>query len=315
MKSNFRTAFLFPGQGAQAPGMGKSFYDHFTVAKEVFQEADEILGENISKIVFEGPQDKLTETKNSQVGIFITSLAILKSIQKEFSSLSPQVVSGLSLGEITGLVASGRLPFNEGLLFVRQRGMAMNQACLDRPGTMSAVLGLSGDEVDAALQELKEEGELWVANYNAPGQIVISGTVKGVEKGAELLKAKGAKRVMPLQVHGAFHSGLMQSAKEKLIPVIDRLPFQDSKVKIVMNVPGDYADEPILVTQFLKEQVTGSVRWEQGIRAMEKRGVNLFVEMGPGNVLSGLNRKIGVLGKSISVQSVDDLKALAEVME
>lgn len=314
MTSKFRTAFLFPGQGAQAPGMGKSFHDHFPLAKEVFQEADDLLGESISKIVFEGPQDKLTETKNSQVGIFITSLAILKVLQKEFAALIPEVVSGLSLGEITALVASERLPFKEGLLFVRQRGLAMNQACHDRPGTMAAILGLSGDEVDAALHGVKGEGELWVANYNAPGQIVISGTVKGVEKGAEILKAKGAKRVMPLQVHGAFHSGLMQSAKEKLGPVIDQLPFKDSKIGIVMNVPGDYVDQPTHVPQFLKEQVTGSVRWEQGIQAMGKRGIDLFVEIGPGTILSGLNRKIGVLGKSISIQSVDDLKSLSEVL-
>lgn len=308
----FHTAFLFPGQGAQAPGMGKSFYDHFSVSKEIFQEADEILGEHISKITFEGPQDKLTETKNSQVAIFVTSLAVLKAIQKEFPTLTPDVVSGLSLGEITALVASGRIPFKEGLLFVRTRGMAMNLACIERPGTMAAVLGLSGDEVDAIVKEVDGRGDLWVANYNAPGQIVISGTVKGVERGSELLKAKGAKRVMPLQVHGAFHSGLMQDAKETLIPIIDQLPFRPSDVKIVMNVPGDYVEES-LVNHFLKEQVTGSVRWEQGIRAMEKQGVDLFIEMGPGSVLSGLNRKIGVLGKSISIQTVEDLKNLSEL--
>jgi len=313
MTSNSHTAFLFPGQGAQAPGMGKSFHDHFLVSKEVFQEADEILGENISKIIFEGPESKLTETKNSQVAIFVTSLAILKAIQSEFSSFWPSVVSGLSLGEITGLVASKRISFKEGLLFVRKRGMAMNEACIERPGIMAAVLGLSGEEVDAVVRGSNGEGELWVANYNAPGQIVISGTVKGVERGSELLKSKGAKRVMPLQVHGAFHSGLMASAKEKLIPIIDQLVFNPSDIKIVMNVPGDYVEEAHLAN-FLKEQVTGSVRWEQGIRAMEKQGVNLFIEIGPGTVLSGLNRKIGVLGKSISIQTIEDLKNVSEVM-
>jgi [acyl-carrier-protein] S-malonyltransferase len=315
LEQKYRIAFLFPGQGAQSPGMGKTFYDHFSEAKEVYQEADEILQENLSKIIFEGPEDKLTETKNSQVGIFVTSLAMLKVVQKEFPSLVPYVTSGLSLGEITSLVASDRLNFQDGVRFVRERGLAMHQACFDRKGTMAAVLGLSGDEVDAVVKNLGLDGELWVANYNAPGQIVISGTLEGVEKGGEALKAKGAKRMVPLQVFGAFHSGLMDGAAKKLAPTIDRLAFKDSSIRIVMNVPGDFVDQPPLVPKFLKEQVTHSVRWEQGVRAMAKDGVDLFIEMGCGKVLTGLNKKIGVLGKSLSIETVDDLKNLAELMK
>lgn len=304
-----KIAYLFPGQGAQYPGMGRDFAASFVTAREVFEEADEVLKEHLSQIVFEGPADLLTQTKNSQIGIFVTSVAILKTIQAQFPELIPSICSGLSLGEYTALFASGRLGFQETLQLVRERSRLMNEACERFPGTMAAVLGLEADMVEEAL---KECAGVWVANYNSPGQIVISGTKEGVERGSQLLKERGAKRVLPLTVHGAFHSGLMQFAQDELAPFIQRALIQESQVGFVMNVPGNFIKTTEEIRRNLTSQVTHSVRWEQGIRAMGE--VDLFLEIGCGKTLSGLNKKIGVAAPTLSIDKVEDLDRLGEML-
>jgi [acyl-carrier-protein] S-malonyltransferase len=299
-----KKAFLFPGQGAQVVGMGKDFYDAFQIAKETFQEADDLLNMSLSKIIFEGPIDLLTQTKNSQLAIFVNSMAILRSVEKQLPDLRPDVCAGLSLGEYTALCASGRLSFKETLLLVRERAGLMNEACEKVPGTMAAVLGLSSDEIVAALQGLKG---VWVANFNAPGQTVISGTKEGIAQAAVTLKEKGAKRVLPLSVHGAFHSGLMEKAQVGLKPILDLAPLQDSPVGFVMNVPGDFVQGIEKVRSNLQLQVTQSVKWEQGIFAMKRDGVEFFLEIGCGKTITGLNKKIGV-APSFSIEKINELE-------
>lgn len=304
-----KNSFIFPGQGAQYPGMGKDFAASFSVAKEVFEEADEILKENLSRIVFEGPEDLLTQTKYSQIGIFVTSVAILRTIEAQLPELRPAVCSGLSLGEYTALHASGRLGFKETLQLVRERSRLMNEACERTSGAMAAVLGLEATDVELALQGLSD---VWIANYNCPGQIVISGTKEGVEKAAAPLKAKGAKRVLPLSVHGAFHSGLMQSAQDGLAPFIQSAPIIESQVGFVMNVPGDFVHNIEDIRRNLTKQVTQSVRWEQGIRSMT--GIELFLEISCGKTLAGLNKKIGVAAPTLSIDKVEDLDRIGETL-
>lgn len=301
-----KIAYLFPGQGAQYVGMGKDFFDSFSIAKETFQEADDLLGENLSKIIFEGPEDILTQTKNSQVAIFVTSMAILRVVQKELSDLSPSVCAGLSLGEYTALCASGRLSFAETLRLVRERARLMNEACEKVPGTMAAVLGMDALGIEAAVKGLRG---VWVANFNAPGQTVISGTKEGIDHAGLFLKAKGAKRVIPLTVHGAFHSELMRSAQDGLAPFIEQTIFKPSSVEFVMNVPGHFVKTDEEIRRYLTAQVTQSVRWEQGILAMKEAGVELFLEIGCGKTLSGLNKKMGILSMS-AVEKVVDLETV-----
>ena len=304
-----RHAYLFPGQGAQYPGMGKDFAASFSVAREVFEETDEILKEHLSRIVFEGPEDLLTQTKYSQIGIFITSVAILKTIQTQFPDLCPTVCSGLSLGEYTALYASGRLGFPDTLGLVRERSRLMNEACEKTSGTMAAVLGLGAEDVE---KTIKDCAWVWIANYNCPGQIVISGTKEGVERASRSLKEKGAKRVLPLTVHGAFHSGLMQPAQDGLAPIIDLAPIRETHVGFVMNVSGDFVKTTDQIRQNLTNQITHSVRWEQGIRSM--REIDFFLEIGCGKTLTGLNKKIGVAAPTLSVDKIEDLDRIGEVL-
>ena len=357
-----RVAFLFPGQGAQYPGMGKDFADAFAIARETFEEADDLLGEALSKVIFEGPESELTKTSNAQLAIFVTSVAILRTIQQQMPDLCPVVCAGLSLGEYTALFASGRLSFREALLLVRERARLMNEACEQVPGTMAAVLGMNGAEIDAALQGIYREGlknrnmarsrpefepgfaggeaaqleqvercsrvsnsaagddartdfpitsgikGVWVANYNCPGQIVISGTKEGIAAASMKLKEAGAKRIIPLQVHGAFHSGLMQGAQDALAPLIAAAPLVDSQIDLVMNVPGKVVSDLVAIRKNLTLQVTHSIRWEQGIRSMGS--IDLYLEIGCGKVLTGFNRKIGVTARCVSIEKITDLEGI-----
>ena len=304
-----KNAYLFPGQGAQYPGMGKDFAASFTVAREIFEEADELLKENLSRVVFEGPETLLTQTKYSQAGIFVNSVAILRTIEDQFPELKPSVTAGLSLGEYTALYASARLGFQETLRLVSERARLMNEACEKTSGSMAAVLGLEAIDVETALRGC---AGVWIANYNCPGQIVISGTKEGVERAAAPLKAAGAKRVIPLTVHGAFHSGLMQSAQDGLAPYIAKAAIKDSNVGFVMNVPGNYVHSIEEIRRNVTSQVTHSVRWDQGIRAMT--GIDLFLEIGCGKTLAGLNKKIGVAAQTISIEKVEDLERIGEML-
>lgn len=307
-----KIAFLFPGQGSQAPGMGKDFYEAFSVARETFQEVDDLLSYGLTRVMFEGPEALLTQTKHSQLAIFANSVALLRTLQSQMPQLAPFVCAGLSLGEYTALYASGRIEMADALHLVRIRAELMNQACEEVPGTMAAVLGLSGSAIEEVLQGLPG---VWVANYNCPGQIVISGTQEGVEAGSLALKAKGAKRVIPLTVHGAFHSGLMKSAQEGLTPFIKAAPLIDSSIQFVMNVPGDFVDSLDQIRQHLMNQVTQSVRWDQGIVSIESKQADLYLEIGSGKTLAGLNKKIGVKAPTLSLEKVGDLDGVMQQVE
>lgn len=307
-------AFLFPGQGAQYPGMAKDFYDQFPVARQTFEEADQFLNQSFSKLVFEGPSAELTLTKNSQIAIFIASMAILRVVEQQFPELTPALCAGLSLGEYTALTAAGKISFTDCLDLVRTRAEAMHQACEETKGSMQVVLGMTEEAVDAVIRELNPPHPVWVANLNCPGQVVIAGSIEALAITADALKQKGCKRVLPLEVSGAFHSGLMRSAQEKLKAKIATVPFHESPIEIVMNVPGDFVTSVEEMRQVLIDQVASPVRWEKGIRKMMERKIDFYVEMGPGKTLSGMNKRIGVAEPTYSVEKIADLEELNKLM-
>lgn len=314
MSKDLKVAFLFPGQGAQYVGMAKGFIDAFAEAREVFEEADDLLGRKLSSIILEGPQDVLTQTKNSQLAIFVASAAILKVVQKNFPEITPSICSGLSLGEYTALFASNRLSFQETLGLVQLRGQFMNEACEENSGTMAVVLGMTSQEVESLVKEINLPNDLWAANFNCPGQVVLSGTAQGIEIAAVKFKEKGAKRVLPLQVHGAFHSGLMLSAEKKLSEHIFAAPLKESSIDFIMNVPGAKVVNEMAIKENLIKQVTHPVRWEQGISYIENSGgVDLYLEIGCGKTLSGFNKRIGTKCPTISIEHIEELKNLENI--
>lgn len=313
MSHSKRIAFLFPGQGAQYVGMAKDFFENFPKAQETFQEADDLLHRNLSEIVLEGPEAELTETKNSQVGIYVASMAILNVIKDLYPKITPFVCAGLSLGEYTALTASGRLDFASCLPLVQYRGHYMNEACEINPGIMAVIMGLDAKDVEALVKEVNLPRDLWTANFNCPGQVVISGTRKGVDAGAAAAKAKGAKRILPLLVHGAFHSGLMKPAEERLSEHIQQIVIKNSPVGFVMNVPGKFVQDAAEIKTNLIKQVTSPVRWEQSVRSMGEEAVDLLIEIGCGKVLSGFNKRILPNVTTISIEKVAELDQLAKI--
>lgn len=305
-----KVALLFPGQGAQYPGMGKEFAEHYPVIRQTFEEADDLLKRNLSAIVWNGSAEELTETRNSQTAIYVLSTAYHRLLQSLCPALKPYVTAGLSLGEYSALTAADILPFTEGLQLVEKRGQFMNDACLETKGTMAVVMGMDAAEVEAMVEALNMPNDLWVANLNCPGQVVISGTLKGIEAGSVKAKEAGAKRVLPLQVFGAFHSGLMQSAADRLSSAIEQAPLKESGIKLVMNVPGDFVADPTQMKKHMKDQVIKPVRWEQGIRSMGKEGMDLYIELGCGKTLSGMNKRIGVTAPTLSLENLNELEPL-----
>lgn len=307
-------AFLFPGQGAQYPGMGKDIASKYPTARMTIEEADDILNRKLSSIIFQGPEAVLTETKNSQAAIFVVSMALVRVLNELFPKVQPQVCAGLSLGEYTALAAADFLTFSDCLPLVQHRAQFMNDACEKRKGTMAVVMGLDADAVEAIVKEVNMPHDLWAANFNCPGQVVISGTERGIAAGTEVAKARGAKRVLPLSVHGAFHSGLMKEAGEKLSPHIENMSFRRGKAELVMNVPGAFVSEVGQIRRNLIQQVTSPVRWEQGVRAMAERGVDLFIEIGCGKTLAGMNKRIGVQCQTLSFEKIEDLDTIAKTL-
>jgi len=305
--------FLFPGQGAQCVGMGKDFFENFAEARAVFEEGESLLGTQVTKLIFDGPEEMLRETKHSQTAIYLTSLALCAVLKKQFPFLNAKMMAGLSLGEYSALTASGRVSFSSCLGLVNYRGACMHEACEGSRGAMAAVLGLSSQEVKALVQELQLPNDLWIANYNSPEQTVISGTVMGVERGMAYAKERGAKRVIALKVHGAFHSGLMKGAEEKLKETVTNLAIQESKVRLVMNVTGEYVEKSSEISFYLLSQITQSVLWEKTIETMKKEG-DLFLEIGPGKTLAGLNKQNGVIVPTLSINKVGDLDLLAQLL-
>ncbi|NGX31076.1 MAG: Malonyl CoA-acyl carrier protein transacylase [Chlamydiae bacterium] len=298
-------AFLFPGQGAQCIGMGKDFYEQFDVAKAVFEKANALLGFDLTKIIFEGPIETLTQTKYSQVAIFVVSMAILEVIKTRMQK--PHFVAGLSLGEYSALVAGGWLGFDEGLQLVWKRGGLMHEACDAKKGGLTVILGLDEKEIKDVVAKAHLPHDLWMANLNCPKQVVLSGSPKGLDVGIKLALEKGAKKAIPLNVHGAFHSGMMQSAEKKLNAYLETLDFKKGYADIVMNTTGQMTHTIEEIKRNLKCQMTTPVYWQKGIETMDSK-VDMFIEIGCGKVLSGLNRRIGTKAKTINVETVEDLK-------
>lgn len=280
-------AFIFPGQGSQFPGMGKDIYSSSPKGKERFEQANEILGFRISDILFEGSAEDLRQTEVTQPAIFLHSVIRWETTEE----LVPDMVAGHSLGEFSALVANQVLSFEEGLKLVARRARAMQKACALQPSTMAAILGLSDEQVEAVLAEEKEEVVV-AANYNCPGQLVISGTLKGVEEACQRLKEAGARRALILPVGGAFHSPLMAPAAEELKEAILRTRFSSPLCPIYQNVNAQAQTDPDQIRQHLIDQLTAPVRWTQTIERMVAAGARQFTEVGPGQVLQGLVKKI-----------------------
>jgi [acyl-carrier-protein] S-malonyltransferase len=280
-------AYIFPGQGAQFSGMGMDLYENSSIAKELFDKANEILGFEITKIMFEGSAEELKETKVTQPAIFLHSVILAKVLGTDFK---PEMVAGHSLGELSALVANGVLTFEDGLRLVSKRALAMQKACEAQKSTMAAVLGLDDNVVEQACSEI--DGVVVAANYNCPGQLVISGEVEAVEKACVLLTEKGARRALILPVGGAFHSPLMEPAREELAAAIEATTFSDPKCPVYQNVVAKAVTSPDEIKENLIAQLIAPVRWTQCIQAMIADGGTEFVEVGPGKVLQGLMRKI-----------------------
>lgn len=292
-------AFVFPGQGAQFVGMGKDLYDNSPLAKELFEKANTILGFRITDLMFSGTDEDLRQTKVTQPAIFLHSVILAKVLGEKFK---PEMVAGHSLGEFSALVAANALSFEDGLVLVSKRAMAMQKACEKEPSTMAAILGLDDATVEKVCAEINEV--VVPANYNSPGQLVISGSIKGIEVACENLKAAGAKRALPLKVGGAFHSPLMEPARVELAQAIEATKFNAPICPIYQNVDAKAYTSPEAIKKNLISQLTSPVRWTQIMVNMVADGANDFTELGPGNVLQGLIKKVSAEATVQSIQSL-----------
>ena len=279
-------AYIFPGQGSQFPGMGKDLFETYSFAREIFSEADELLGFPLSETMFTGSEEELKQTKVTQPAIYLHSILIAKL----GTNFKPDMVAGHSLGEFSALVASGGLSWQDGLSLVSKRALAMQKACEIEPSTMAAVLGLSDEQIEKVCAEFN--GEVVAANFNCPGQVVISGSIQGVELAGEKLKEAGAKRVLLLPVGGAFHSSFMEPARLELAAAIEAAKIDRPICPIFQNVNAKASQNEVEIKANLIAQLTGPVRWTQSIEAMVSAGATEFIECGPGKVLQGLVRKI-----------------------
>jgi [acyl-carrier-protein] S-malonyltransferase len=301
-----KTAFLFPGQGAQYVGMAKDIYENSEKAKQLVQKAEEAINFKLSSVMFEGPMESLKQTDVTQPAIFLHSVLLNSMI----SNINPDMAAGHSLGEYSALVCAGAIDFIDAMKLVRTRGEAMLQSGIDQPGTMAAIIGLEPEKVESACKEASTEGIVQCANFNSPGQIVISGSVEGVQKAMEICKATGAKLVKELVVSGAFHSPLMSGAKEKLKSKLDDTAIINGKIRVYANVTARPVTEASEIKNLLFEQLSAPVRWEETIINMIADGADEFIEIGPGKVLQGLVKRINRDVKISGIDSFEDLQRL-----
>lgn len=305
-----KKAFIFPGQGAQYPGMGKEIYVRFEEARQTYKKANEVLGFDISEICFNGRQDELDKTSMCQPAILVTSIAILNILKNRGVNGAAEccVTAGLSLGEYTAHVIAGSISFEDAVRLVYMRGKFMQEACEQNPGGMMAILGLSDKDVIEICEQGRPFGEVCVANYNSPGQVVISGEINALKYVSNLAKEKGAKTIQ-LKVDGAFHSNLMSSAKERLKREIGKTTISRARIPVIANINARYVTEPAEIRASLIRQLNSPVLWCQSMQAIINNGINKFYEFGPGKVLAGLLRKID---PTIEVKNIESIESIEE---
>ena len=302
-----KLAYIFPGQGSQYVGMGKDLATHSPLAREIFEQADSILGFPLSRICFDGPEEELRQTQNTQPAIFLHSIVLTRLLEPEGIAMS----AGHSLGEYTALVLAGSLTFEDGLKLVRRRGELMQRAGEEWKGTMAAIVGLEAGILEQICRDASSEGVVQCANFNSPGQIVISGSLSGVRRAMEIAKSQGARLVKELVVSGAFHSPLMQGAQEGLTEALSEIPLRDAKIPVYTNVSARPAQNAGKIRTLLQDQLTSPVHWEESIKNMIDDGATMFLEVGPGKVLQGLVKRID---PSVEVRGIDRFEDLGKLI-